>query len=307
MNSPVFKWLCQLEQEGIIKELDLGAYSHHRLCTPVKIHIAEDFVKRLRTDYTPRTEKGGVLLFEITKHGNEVFLILKDIRFLVNISEYPEYSYLPNRIELLQVCEYALNNKLLPCIFHSHPTEDSNYIMEAYNYIGQMGTSEADMAASLEPVPCDGFLLRLPEFLVVCNGRLNTGIFIGVYGGLIAPLSFEKEKSEIADRFLERIHNNIVNYFDTPRKQFFGVLGLVTAVGLSIKYPKTAATLVATTAGVLPPVIWETEGNGNFFRVSTHGSINIDIPTLSEDDIIAEEKNQRERLRYLRDAKKRNN
>ena len=91
-------------------------------------------------------------------------------------------------------------------------------------YNQQLDTSSPDKFLSLfSGISIGKLMLRLPDILVVVNGRLKADTFIGFYGGLVAPIGFEERKQILKDSLSDKVSDSFENLLQTPGKRLFGV------------------------------------------------------------------------------------
>lgn len=288
MKPNVQNWLQQLKKSGIIESFSTHSKQFHRLTSPSEFHLSETVVSQLKAEYEPGLEKGGLLLLQPKRLKNKLRLTVVDVQFIPNISRIPWHEYIPSSTLMDAACMAAIDNQLLPCIFHSHPTKSEQVLQEMLNYNQQMNTSDGDRIASSFPFERI-YNLRLPEFLVICNGSLKAELFIGIYGGLVAPLSFTKRKIELFGKFFEDALQQADRYFTTPERKLFGILGVLGIGYLATKYKQHAGTALATTAAVMPSVIYETYDRQEFFDVSAGQAFSIRLPKPDKVQILADE------------------
>ncbi|MEO7982534.1 MAG: hypothetical protein ABI688_00505, partial [Bacteroidota bacterium] len=158
----------------------------------------------------------------------------------------------------------------------------------AYNF--QSNTSDPDKVASALTYFAGGLNLRLPEFLIVCNGSLKSGIFIGIYGGLIAPLDFSERKNELIEQFLDNVLEGATNFFNTPERKILGVLGGAGLILLGAKYPKAILPAITTTAAVMPSIVYSTPSVNKYFAMTYGMSVDIRLPEYTDSLVMDDEK-----------------
>ena len=294
MKTHYSAWLESLIKENIIEEFDTTFGKYYRLGNS-EIQISTELIQLLKKEYLPGFEKGGFFLASPEKKYNSVSFVIKEIRFVRNISPRPYHTYIKDPNEAQEIISDALRKNLLPFTFHSHPTKDSNILGEAIRYNKQMDTSVQDRLASLfSRVSIGGSELRLPDILVVVNGRLKSGLFIGFYGGLVAPLDFSERKKTLESDLSDKIQNSIENLFTTPNKKLIGLFIGLAFVYFLIRYPKSTLLTIATTATVLPEIAYTTPGLNKFFGISHGSALQISLPKIAEELIIKDEKHLHE-------------
>jgi len=192
----------KLKDEYILTDSEVSGIKYVHLKSPCEIQIPESITDKLKKEYDPEVEKGGVFFAKPHKVDNKTILIFVEVYFIENISEKPENSYLPNQSELQSRIDFALSDsseKLLPIRFHTHPTHSDNITNEIFNYIFQSDTSEQDRIVSYQTMRVEDVNLLMPRSIVLCNGTISNRLFIGFYNGLIAPLEFNTYKKNQKD------------------------------------------------------------------------------------------------------------
>ena len=164
----------KLKDEYKLTDSEVSGIKYVHLKSPCEIKIPESITNKLKKEYEPEVEKGGVFFAKPHKVDNKTILIIVEVYFIENISEKPENSYLPNQSELQSRIDFALSDsseKLLPIRFHTHPTHSDNITNEIFNYIFQSDTSEQDRIVSYQTMRVEDVNL-LTHIAVIQNGIL---------------------------------------------------------------------------------------------------------------------------------------
>jgi hypothetical protein len=289
MQPPLDNWLNELLKNDLIETFDTTVGSYYRIKS-ASIRITTEVIQLLKSEYRPGVEKGGYLLISPIKDSNRSYWTVSEVRFIKNIHSDPANYYKMDPKESDDVKGYSLDSRMLPLPFHSHPTSASNVLLETRNYYCQLNTSDPDKLHCLfNRIPMKGLHLRLPEILVVCNGNINNEIFIGLYGGLVAPIDFTERKEILQTQLNDKILENVENFFDTPGKQLMGIIGLTVFAFLAIKYPKTALLAVGATASILPSIAYSSKEECEFFGVSHGSPLSISISNIPDEIIRRDE------------------
>jgi len=290
MISVKDKWLEKLLQDDIIECFDTTFGEHYRL-RPCVFDISANIIQVLKREYHPGLEKGGYLLATPEKRANSNLFVVKEVRFIRNTSLTPWEQYRKEISESEAAISYALNNDLVPFFFHSHPTKSANIIGEAFMYNRQMDTSSADKFASLFSGISFGKLqLRLPDVLVVVNGRLKGDTFIGFYGGLVTPLDFTERKQVLNDTFSDKVSDSFESLLKTPEKRLLGTLLGCLFLFFLIKFPKSTFTVILTGAAIVPSIAYSSLPENEFFGISHGSSLQVSLIKISDESIISDEK-----------------
>lgn len=282
------KWLEELVKTDFIDRFNTPCGNYYRLAC-CSFYFSDFIIQALKKEYSPDVEIGGFFLASPEKEDNSIIWIIKEIRFVKNISPTPHQTYIRDPDETNEVISYSLNKKLLPLVFHSHPTTSINLIGEAIEYNSQMDTSNPDKICSLfSRILIDETELRLPDILIVCNGQLKNGLFVGFYGGLIARLDFTERKQILKDDFANKIFDSLNRFFNTPEKKLLGALSALAFVILLIKYPKSTLSTIVTAGTILPTISYSSKSN-EFFGISYGMALQIFLPKVDDETIIKDE------------------
>lgn len=282
-----------LIKNNFIEKFDIGTAQYYRLSTQFTCYFDSNNISILKKEYNPELEKGGVIYLSLGYKDGQRFYNVEKIVFITNRSENPHCSYKVDKLELETAREKALNKNLIPLEFHSHPTKNDNIIFENFEYYSQLDTSDADKICRYRGITIGDIQLRLPDVLIVANGEMKNGLFVGFYSGLIAPLDFTERKSEMMSFFLQKSYNGINNYFDTPQKKIIGIIvGALTAIGIITlfrKFPKAILPTVITTAAVVPSIAYSSSDENIYFGISNGQSIKIILPKMEDKYILENE------------------
>jgi hypothetical protein len=289
MKSLMEKWFENLLQQNIIESFNTPVGEYYRL-KPCDFYIPDTIVQILKKEYHPGLEKGGYFLALPEKKNNSVLFVIKEIRFVKNIASLPSEQYKKDVTESEAAITYALNNDLVPFFFHSHPTQSPNILGEAFMYNRQLDTSSPDKLLSLfSGISIGKLMLRLPDILVVVNGRLKADTFIGFYGGLVAPIGFEERKQILKDSLSDKVSDSFENLLQTPGKRLFGVLAVSAFIFLLIKYPKATLTGILTAASIMPSIAYTSPAINEFLGVAHSFSLQISLPKVSNEATLKDE------------------
>lgn len=188
---------------GIIEptnQIGFTGITSYALSTPFEIHISMAASDRLRKRYRPDREIGGLLLAEPIKGANGKVLFVDNVNFIKNISSKPESSYLPmgNRQEYMHnyLAGVQRGKYYIPIWFHSHPVQDPNISKSVMSYFELMN-SEQDMKIATKEITYEVLRksLSFPSALVLVTA--DKELFVGIYGGRIAPTDLRQAVVEI--------------------------------------------------------------------------------------------------------------
>lgn len=284
-------WMKSLEQSGCIESFDTGFGVYHRLTAGGVMNIPSSIVKKLQDAYDPGLEKGGFFFVLPERKEGKTILTVQSVCFISNVSDYPEGRYQMNREEFVAAYYQAEAEKLLPFKFHTHPTRTDNYL-ESLLFLQQMDTSAPDKSASLFCLNYEDCKLRLPDVLVIGNAASGRDLFIGLYGGLVAPLDFTDRKNDLKKQFQDKVTNGVGDWLDTPGKQFAAAASALTALFLLIRYPKAILPTALVAGTVLPVIAYRSTKDHEHFAVTgSRQSLEIALPKI-DDAMIRENEKQ---------------
>lgn len=275
------EFLLNLEKAGILTQGKKNGNNYYHLTTPCKIEISDEITSLLKSSYEADKEKGGLLIALPVRKNEEIYLIIKKVVFLTNVSETPEKSYSPNSQELQKALSESLFNdveKTLPIRFHTHPTRSSSPFNEIVNYLFQANTSKQDQIVSDNPITVENINLLMPRSIALCNGTSADRMFIGFYNGLIAPIEFESHRRERIQEAIENIQAKIEELADKGNNKWvFLGSGILLAIGV-IKYPKVAIPLTLLLTMMMPMFINDKHSKPKYFAQLSKGKVVIEIP-----------------------------
>lgn len=253
---------------------------------PGDFEFSSEIIEQIKSEYDPDEEKGGLISFEIIK-GTETKFIAKEIVFVANVFDGDKRgTYRPDNEQLKEAYKNALSKEFLPLFFHTHPTKDNvdtNIVNQAFNYLLQQATSENDQALTLRYITYNEYLIRLPDILIL--GNSNT-LFVGLYGGLVAPITFTKHREDAISKGVEKSINKLIDWADTPEKRALALLGTVITFAMAVTNPKAIVPAIMTTSAAATPFILANRDRNDFFGVTYGTTLNIHIPRLSDEEIL---------------------
>lgn len=301
MNSHAFKqdsnWL--LAHPRLTNRININKTEYARLNAPGAFSYQATVLTKLRNEYDPEQEKGGLVYFKHLETNGRISYEAVDVAFVTNVADDKRHSYRADEKELEQAYKFALDNKYLPFFFHTHPTvyEGNNIVMQGMNFLQQLNTSLADQGLTMRGFQYNGVNVRLPQLLVVENSK---AIFIGMYGGLIAPLCFTEQKDKAIQSSMERTMNSIGDWANTPERKAVVVFSALAVAFLAIRYPKAILPTALIAGTALPPVMYASRDRHEFFGVTYGLQLTIHIDAISDEEIIKHEMKAIEALEKVR-------
>jgi hypothetical protein len=220
-----------MEKNDFIHQIELHLGEEKRntvyvLRTPVIIQTVAKVIEKLKSKYNPKYEIGGILLAEPVFIDGEKTLQIEKVRFLKNISKKPQSSYLVK--DEIDVMHKGLmgtkgGKRYFPIPFHSHPQHEEDKMYFVRNFL-QLSTSEADKKSASKVLRYNtiGVTLIFPSALIYV---IDDDLFLGFYGGKIAPDDFRKYMRRLAGKSVQEIIAGVIEWADTGWKRVIAVAG----------------------------------------------------------------------------------
>ncbi len=249
-----------------------------RLSCPARFTFPREISRLLTREYLPEFEKGGLLIAECKKTVNRSDFKIKDVVFVRNISDSPCDIYEPNPREMKRVIDHAFENGLLPLIFHTHPTKSLEILDELKLFHFQMETSGMDRRASQFFHRFPEGKLHLPEVLVICNGTHKQGLFIGIYGGSVAPLGFKIRKASLLYQWLIKQGGHFLDSIETPGEALLAVGGALVAGKMISDNPVKSRRFFKDAYELLSPLVYASVQENQYFGLTYASELKINLP-----------------------------
>ena len=203
------------------------------LRTPVIVKITAKVIEKLKSRYNPKCEIGGTLLAEPIFIDGEKTLQIEKVKFLKNVSKKPQSSYLMK--DEIGIMHRGLmgtkgGKRYFPIAFHSHPRHEEDEMHFVRDFL-QLSTSEADKKSASKVLSYNtvGMTLVFPSALIYV---IDDSLFLGFYGGKIAPDDFKEYMRRLAGKSVEEIIDGVIQWADTGWKKAIafagGVLGVIS-------------------------------------------------------------------------------
>lgn len=275
-------------EQGLVNTISIDNADFIRLDMAGDFHFSSEIIATLKDIYKPDQEQGGLIYFRYDFNNGVKKFTAVEVKLITNVSTQDKrVSYLPASEELDKAYLDSLTRKLIPISFHTHPTiyPDSNddLMIQGLHFIEQLNTSIADHGATRWWFTYNKVNVRLPDLLILEN---NKGLFIGFYGGLIAPLGFKEYKEKAMKTGMDKVFNSITELADTPGKKIAIGVSALAALFLAFRYPKASIPLLVSAGIIVPPMIYASQETNEFFTVALNKEVIIHIPKLPDAEII---------------------
>jgi hypothetical protein len=279
-------WL--LDNNTVTNRIKIKEQEYARLDTNAVFDYPAEIVRQLKQEYDPKQEKGGLINFKPYLQEGIRRYVAVEVIFINNVSESKRISYQSDSKELNDAYKNALGQKLLPLAFHTHPTvhSEENTIVQGINFLHQLNTSIQDRGVTRWCINYNGVDIRLPELLIVENSK---ALFIGMYGGLVSPLSFTEQKNKALESTIENTLEHISEWADTPGRKALLALSVFGLLYLAVRYPKVTLPSAVVIGVTAPPFIFASRDKHEFFGMTYTQAITIHVPKLSDSEIIEHE------------------
>lgn len=290
-------WL--LSHPKLTNRLTIKEVEYARLNAPGEFTYSKNVITKLRNAYDPEQEKGGLICVQPIEHNGKLTYTAIDVIFVTNVAKNKRTSYGADHAELEKAYIQTLNNKQLPFLFHTHPTlnEGDNIMMQGMNFLYQLNTSLADQSLTRWGFRYNGVNVRLPQLLVVENSK---ALFIGMYGGLIAPLCFTQQKDKAVHSSMEKTLESISDWANTPERKGVLIFSALALIFLAFRYPRVVLPTAMVAGTVVPPMMYANRERHEFFGVTYLEELTIHITKLSDEEIIGYELKAIEALEELK-------
>lgn len=282
------KSIHELKQSGFLQTKKIENEELYHIETSCVFRVESDMVQSLKKNYISTEEIGGVLSAKPSWINNERVFVIENVSYVRNaIEDNPRKdglnktnAYCPDCNQLNQAVSQIFNTECLPIRFHTHPTKGKEYLQTILNQNYQTETSEQDRKASEFPYTINGQKLLMPRCLIVGNVIASTDIFIGVYNGFIAPVSFDSSKKKVMDEKIRKTAD-YVSSLDLTTEQKIGLgIGAALLLFTIIKYPKYSLPVIAGLAVVSHAAMLNTKSitKPEYFNKLSVGRADIYIP-----------------------------
>lgn len=225
---------------------------------PFFFRLSQNVIKKLMAKYDAELEIGGVFLAEPIMANEQRILRVRKAKFLRNISENPQCQYLAGKNRIQAMHESLMGTKsglhFFPIPFHSHPQpkdEDNDYFI--INKFIALETSKADKKSASYALsyPSLGVSLLFPRGLVY---MVDSELFIGFYGGGIAPSDFKEYMKRITGKTMRELNSMMLEFAKEEKEWWKKALAAVGIFVTSLSFgmaPAYPPALYATTIQIL--------------------------------------------------------
>lgn len=258
------------------------------LSTPCIFRFEKGIVDSLRKKYKPIEEIGGVFSACPTVVNNERFFIIDSVNYIRNaIEDIPRKdnlnktnAYLPDIEQLNMEISLILEKNCFPIEFHTHPTKDQNYLLTIHNQTYQTETSDPDRKESSRVYKFENQNVLLPRCLVVGSTIPSNSLFIGLYGGFVAPESFDESKTKVIKEKMNRTFDLLSEVNLTLGEKIGLGIGAALLLFSIIKYPKYSLPVIGGLALAAPALLTNTKSilRPEYFCKLDSGTADIIIP-----------------------------
>lgn len=275
----------------LVKAADQDNLIYH-LARPCRFEIKQNIVDSLKSRYLPDEEIGGILWINPIKIDDEYVFMIDKVSYIRNSIEDTVYkdkvgnirtrkdTYLSDAKTYSEEVNKVLAVNCLPLKFHSHPTQGKSVIESLNKQEWHTETSDQDVIESSKPLELGNDSLLLPRALIVGNGDFSNDIFIGLYGGFIAPNGFGESKEIIRTESIEKYGDLIFsNQISDNAKIALGVGAILLLIFL-IRHSKYSIPVIIALAAATPVLLTNTSvaDKPNYFNRLSYGSAVIYIP-----------------------------
>jgi hypothetical protein len=265
------------------KNEDKSIYS---LKAPLQVKIDPIVVQRIKRRYKPNREMGGILLAEPTLIGEDRILTIKHVRFIANQSKTPEKQYQKKGDQQTHLdkclCGRKDNKRYIPICFHSHPRQSNGDISELLMTFFEMSTSDADKKNATREITYEvdfhnskksKIAFKFPSALTIVS--IESYLFIGIYGGLIAPDDFKA----YIQKLLNQSTKEVISWGGNSDSFWSFLASAIAAVGLGTLSTDSNNPLLRALAAQAALLVKDQKTDHNYFSLCKNNSeLKIMIP-----------------------------
>lgn len=180
-------FIQDLQAKKTIELTDINGVQSFVLTNKKSISITKAIQQEIVKRYPVGSEIGGVISMKVVDNS----LISSKVYFFDN-TQTDTSKYSPDYNQYNAAIDEVFRNKELPFFFHTHPTKlgIKTYDYKAANFY--LTSSLQDRDASFSPTNYGGTDVVMPNIIFVSDVRFEGGLGVGMYGGNIFPLSFNR-------------------------------------------------------------------------------------------------------------------
>jgi hypothetical protein len=279
-------WMNRLTEDNFFNVENSNDKSVYFLKAPMQIKVDPEVIQRIKRRYKPNREIGGILLAEPTMIGEDRILAVKHIRFIKNQSKTPEKQYQKRGDQKMHLhkclCGRKDNKRYIPICFHSHPRQSTGNVSELLMTFLAMSTSDADKKNATREITYevdfhDGktskIAFKFPSALAIVS--IESYLFIGIYGGLIAPDDFKA----YIQKLLSRSTKDVINWGGNSDSFWAFLASTIAAVGLGVLSTGSNNPLLRALAAQTALLVKDQKTDHNYFSICKDaGELKIIIP-----------------------------
>ena len=255
---------------------------------PCQFVVSAEVIADVKDKYLPGEEIGGILwLLPKTTDGNRI-CSLERVTYIRNaIEDHPQTdgsnksnAYLPDTKDLnSEICS-VFESGYLPVKFHTHPTQNSNFLLSMHEQMQQAQTSEADRKESKRPFVHGSKKLLIPRALIIGNELKSGDIFFHIYGGEIAPLDLEKDIKKVQDENLKLFSEMFSELQISDTVKVLIAIVIIVLIIVAIRNPKAGISMLLIAAMATPLFLSKTDHlkSANYYNKLSSGEAKISIP-----------------------------
>ncbi|HEX7033533.1 MAG TPA: hypothetical protein VF172_11085 [Nitrososphaera sp.] len=298
MGSPLGKWIDSLIKRGFLEHnplLDGEPNRTYTIQTPVTVIVKPKIVERLKKRYRKDEEIGGILAAVPFVRGNRRFLVVDRVKFLKNCSNTPDQNYMVEEpwIYYSDRCLKGVwyKRRRIPIHFHSHPIKSNSYSEYVMSYF-EMATSQADQKFDPQGIAYSRMkkTLYFPLALLIVTDEDQ--VFLGIFGGLIAPKEFDTYMTEILAEDTKKIVENTIEWGFEEGASNWRKAGSILFMGLEatqlLLKPLSVMAGNPATIALINKRIVQTQKSRKvkrYFSIQKDGYIEIEIPRMKNDSM----------------------
>lgn len=200
--------LQNLRDTGYLEPLAPETPRLLRLRLPALVRFVPEVVSSILDSWTQK-EHGGVLCCgPITDEGGRI-VVAEAAMMLPNMSRSPYSTFLADSRGRAAALRDVLAGGAIPFEFHTHPVRRKRKGSNLAEGFLMLSTSMADQSLANIAVRYRTHVFFVPQVVMVRDLLYGSGLFVGVYGGLVCPPNFEAEVQKAGFARMEEMAKTI--------------------------------------------------------------------------------------------------
>lgn|GEM_PF-6695832 len=238
---------------GFLEPTVVNGQAGLRIATPVVVTCTGEVASRILKVTPVKTEGGGLLGCRPVQAGMTRRLVIEEVVAVKNISVTPWKTFAYDDKEFSAALRELVYTKgLIPFQFHTHPVAGKDASQRHIEYYWQMGSSRSDQALACPVWEFGVHAFALPQVILIRDALSDSGFFMGVYGGDVAPVDFGHSMAASGAELMTSWVGSVVDWFRDPnankKAKDWATLGLIALGIIGLAKPKAILLVLGTAA-----------------------------------------------------------